>query len=217
MNKLAFSFPIITILCLFISCNQDNSQATDPKVQEEGATLTPVEQPKPELSSKELIQKKAKEAMSAIAKKDVARLAALVHPSAGLRISPYPYIDTKAHQQISKANVARLTSEDSPRLWGTQDGSGDPIRMSFDQYYAKYIYNKPYQDADTIGYDKVVGGGNAIYNYKEVYPGSVMIEYFLPGSHPDYGGMDWGSLILVFVELEGDWYLRSLAHGQWTS
>ncbi len=171
----------------------------------------------PAASTKTLLLEKAAGIVSAIATKDYSRLASQAHPKGGLRFSPYPYIDTASHQQLDRLAITLMAKANESLYWGKQDGTGNPIRLKFDDYYQKFIYNKPYLDADTIGYDEVVGGGNAIYNYKEVYPGSIMVEYFIAGGNPDFGGMDWGSLIMIFVEYEGSWYLRNLGHGQWTS
>ena len=43
------------------------------------------------------------------------------------------------------------------------------------------------------------------------------MEYHVPGTNPDYGGMDWRSLRLVMEEGDdGKWDLRAVIHDEWT-
>jgi hypothetical protein len=44
----------------------------------------------------------------------------------------------------------------------------------------------------------------------------MMIEYYFPGFDPQYGGLDWRSIRLVFVQHGMDWYLTAIIHGEWT-
>lgn len=44
----------------------------------------------------------------------------------------------------------------------------------------------------------------------------MVVEYYLPGENPDYGGLDWQSLRLVFQHKEGAWYLVGVIHDEWT-
>jgi hypothetical protein len=38
----------------------------------------------------------------------------------------------------------------------------------------------------------------------------------VPGAKPEYAGLDWASLLLVFEQYESRWYLVALVHDQWT-
>jgi len=42
------------------------------------------------------------------------------------------------------------------------------------------------------------------------------VEYHFPGIDPQYGGLDWRSLRLVFQQSGGEWYLVGIIHDQWT-
>ncbi len=44
----------------------------------------------------------------------------------------------------------------------------------------------------------------------------VFIEYHFSGFEEEYGGMDWVSLRLVFVQEGGQWYLVGLVNDRWT-
>jgi len=101
-------------------------------------------------------------------------------------------------------------------VWGAYDGTGDPINLTFEGYYNKFIYDVDFANAKIIGNNTVVGHGNSLINISEVYPGAVFIEYHFPGFDPQYNGMDWRSLRLIFEEKDGAWYIVGIVHDQWT-
>ena len=61
-----------------------------------------------------------------------------------------------------------------------------------------------------------IGQGNSLNNIREFYPGSYFVEYHFSGFDPQYAGMDWQSLRLVFLEEDGVWLLVGIVHDQWT-
>lgn len=67
-----------------------------------------------------------------------------------------------------------------------------------------------------MGYNHVFSSGNIIDNSHDFYPNSIIVEYYLPGTDPNNGGMDWQSLRLVFQSIENQWYLVGIIHSQWT-
>lgn len=218
MRVILQSFFLLLLACACMAC-----QASKNKNEQQPETVV-APAPTPQAltgagldsaEARKAIAAKADAVVQAIASQDFGKLARYVHPTRGLRFSPYANIDTSVHQVLAPEQVGALPNGPE-RLWGYADGSGKPIRMPFSEYYKQYIYNKPYAKADTIGYNRIVGGGNMIYNYRDIYPDAILVEYYLPGSEEKYAGMDWGSLILVFTPYEGEWYLTSLAHGQWT-
>lgn len=99
---------------------------------------------------------------------------------------------------------------------GAFDGSGEPITLTFSDYFDRFVYNQDFIAAPQIGYNESVGQGNMIDNWREFYPDGLMVEYHFPGFDPQYGGLDWQSLRLVF-QREGEiWHLVGLIHAQWT-
>jgi hypothetical protein len=65
--------------------------------------------------------------------------------------------------------------------------------------------------------DRRQAKGNSVDNAAQVYPDARIVEYHVPGRNPDYGGMDWRSLRLVFEEGEGGrWLLVAVIHDEWT-
>lgn len=157
----------------------------------------------------------AETAIQALSTGDMATLASLVHPEAGLRFSPYAYV-LPEHLAFSSDQLPDLLDDPTYYTWGAFDGSGEPIRMTFAEYFDRFVYSKDFAGAKQISLDRRLGAGNTIDNSHEFYPGAIVVEYYLPGENPDYGGLDWQSLRLVFEQQDGVWYLAGIIHDEWT-
>jgi hypothetical protein len=88
--------------------------------------------------------------------------------------------------------------------------------LNFNDYYKKFIYDKDFANPQIIGNNTAVSQGNSLSNIKEVYPEGYFVELHFKGFDQKYSGMDWESLKLVFQEENGEWYLVSIIHDQWT-
>lgn len=142
-------------------------------------------------------------------------LSALIHPQECLRFSPYPYLKPD-NLIFCPEDFNDLITASSQYRWGQFDGSGKPIDLTFEKYYQQFIYDQDYVQAETVGFNQEVSSGNSPNNISEIYPGAVFVEYHFPEIDPQYGGLDWRSLRLVFKEIEGKWYLLAVVHGEWT-
>ncbi len=228
----------LCLLALFylVACNKPNkpnktSQKHQPKEEEEISkakmeeveaqsidTLTMLSSKLPSDAVKAIIEVKSKDIVQLISQKAFATLGKqYVHPVQGVRFSPYSYIDLKKDQVYSATQIMHAWADSSVVNWGIQDGEGGPISLDFPSYYEKYIYNKDYKTSTKIKYNDTEGTGNMIDNWQKAYPNALMVEYYLEGTNPDFGGLDWGSLRLFFEAHHGKWWLVGIAHGQWTS
>ncbi|MDQ0063591.1 hypothetical protein [Paenibacillus harenae] len=160
-------------------------------------------------------QEAADAVIRALKDKDLTKLAAVIHPEKGLLFSPYAHIDQATALVFQKDELPDLTDA-TVRTWGVHDGSGDPIELTFAQYYDKFVYDKPFIDAESVGQDEILGHGNTIVNIDEVFPNSYIVDYHFSGFDKQYEGMDWESLILVLEQHEGFWYVSAVVHSQWT-
>ncbi|WP_438444263.1 hypothetical protein [Gorillibacterium sp. sgz5001074] len=167
-------------------------------------------------AAKAAIEERAKETMSAIKSKDWTGLEKLVHPDQGLRLSPYCYVDVKKDIVFPKGQVAKLAADPSTREWGSYDGSGEPIKLTFAQFYDKFLYNHDYAKPEKTGYNETFGKSNTKNNIREVYPGAIVVEYYFNGFDTKLAGQDWASLSLVFEKKGDTWYLSAMVHNQWT-
>lgn len=165
---------------------------------------------------KQIIQRRAAEVLADIKAKDWEKLSPLVQPDKGVRFSPYGHVNTDTDLVFSAAQIQNMASDGTKYKWGSFDGSGEPIELDFDGYYKRFIYDHDFMNAKETGYNKVIGKGNTLINSFEVYPGSIMVEYHFPGFDPQYSGMDWSSLRLIFEKKDAVWYLVGIIHDQWT-
>lgn len=146
---------------------------------------------------------------------DYSSLAEIIHPDLCLRFSPYPYL--RENDQVFCADqLPTLPGGETRYLWGAYDGTGDPIQLSFDEYHQRFVYDADYLQSPVVGLNQEVSAGNALNNIPEIYPDGMIVEYHFPGFDPQYGGMDWRSLRLVFIQEGGEWFLVALVHGEWT-
>lgn len=148
--------------------------------------------------------------------KDMANLSLYIHPSKGVRMTPYLYTDVQSNQVFTAQEVATLDQNSTVFNWGDYDGSGDPISLSFNDYYDKFIYDEDFINPHLIGNNTAIGSGNALDNISQAYPNGHFIEFHFTGIDPQYEGIDWRSLRLVFQQDGGLWYLVGMVHGQWT-
>ncbi|WP_227937330.1 hypothetical protein [Alkalihalobacillus deserti] len=127
-------------------------------------------------------------------------LAEFVHPTDGVRFSPYGYIDVENDQVFSVEEVKQLWEDETVYHWGQHDGSGEPIDMTFLQYYERFVYDQDYVNAEEIAVNERLGQGNTLDNTEEVYPNATVVEYHFSGFEAQYEGMDWRSLRLVLKD-----------------
>jgi hypothetical protein len=147
--------------------------------------------------------------------KDMKTLSKHVHPEHGLLFSPYVYVYPEDAILLKASEVENFLEDQEKYVWGTHDGSGEPIELTPSEYYEKFIYNLNYHTVDPI-INEVHQRGNAINNIKEVFPEATVVEFHVEGTEK-YSGMDWGSLNLVFQEdKNGVFYLVAIVHDRWT-
>ncbi|MBW7651806.1 bZIP transcription factor [Anoxybacillus sp. ST4] len=158
----------------------------------------------------------ALDAVTALKNKDMNALASYVH-SNGVRFSPYGHVDVQNDLQFSASQLPSLLSSTQVYQWGVYDGSGDPIQLTFQDYFDRFVYDVDFANPHMIGNNVVVGTGNMINNIQQVYSNSSFIEFHFTGFDPQYNGMDWRSLRLVFEQENGQWKLVGIIHDEWTT
>jgi hypothetical protein len=173
-----------------------------------GAKLPPGE-------AKKIIANRADETVKAIKNKDFAKLSSIAHPDKGIRFSPYAYVE-KEQKVFTSQQVKALANDKKSYLWGGYDGTGDPINLTFAEYYKRFIYRHDYANVKQVGYNQILSGGNTIDNSVEFYgKNAIVVEYYSPDTDINKG-YDWGSLRLIFEEKIkfGIWSALLTANGQ---
>lgn len=170
---------------------------------------------KPEIA-KEIIEETADKVINAIGNRDTEALSEYVHPVKGVRFTPYTYVSLEQDIAFDKDEIKNFFEDENTYLWGYYDGSGEEIRLTPSEYYEKSIYTADFINAEKVGYNEVLSSGNMLENQFDVYDNAIVVEYYFSGFNPEYEGLDWQSLRLVFEEYEGNWKLVGIIHNQWT-
>ena len=148
--------------------------------------------------------------------KDMDAIAEIAHPDSGIRFSPYANVNMTNDIVLTSEELRNVTSDETIRNWGVFDGSGMPMNFTFNQYYDRFIYDHDFVNAETITVNEIMAVGNMYENMTEIYPNASYSEYYFPGFNPEYEGMDWAALRLVFDQKDGEWYLVGVIHDNWT-
>ncbi len=157
---------------------------------------------------------KSKQVLRALKNKDAQTLATYVHPTKGVRFSPYGNVDMQKDLTFRRKDVVKIYTLPA-YVWGQADGSGDDIKLNFGGYYKKFVYDKDFARAPKVSYNRIVKQGNTMVNVAEAYPNGKFVEYHFPGKKKN-DGIDWKSLRLVFEKSGKSWYLVGISHDQWT-
>lgn len=170
-------------------------------------------------SATAVIEQRIKETIEAIQQKDMEHLAKLVHPEKGVQFSPFAHIDTTKDIRVKAGELSAMWKDGSQKTWGQYEGSGEPIKLSFADYFKKFVYDHDYAAAPKIGYNKTIGQGTMNNNLFTVYPKDkfITVEYHFDGLDKQFEGNDWASLRLVYENIGEDWFLVAVVHDQWTT
>lgn len=158
----------------------------------------------------------ASQVVLALKEEDFQGLAQWIDPDRGLTFTPYSTVDLTLNLNFTSQQIAEIAEDTTVYSWGSWDGSGAALQMTFDDYFDGFIYDADYSQATQIGVDKVLISGNSLENVTEAYADCRFVEFSYPSRDPDFGGLDWCSLKLVFAPGETDWMLVGIIHGQWT-
>lgn len=170
---------------------------------------------KPEIAKK-VIEDISNNVIKALDDKDMDTLSSFVHPIKGIRFTPYTYVSLDNDIVFSKDETKNFFENQNEYIWGVYDGKGDEIKLTPSDYFEKFVYSENFIDPEEIGYNTVLSSGNMLKNQFEVYENPIVVEYYFSGFNPEFQGIDWKSLRLVFEEYEGQWFLVGIIHNQWT-
>ena len=159
------------------------------------------------------IAERAQQVLSILAKKQLDKLAPIVHPDSGVRFSPYGFIG-KASKTFKPEELATLWKNKQKFFWGLYNGTGRPIRRTFQEYFKRFVYDRDYTSSALIAYN-AVQRSDMFVNLFDIYPRSIVVDHLFLAT-PEFEEMDWRALRLVFTEYHGEWYLIHIVHDEWT-
>lgn len=207
-NRYLLLFLIVTLACNNVA-NKEGKNSGDSTIVENLATSDTLEAH----SSLILLNK---EILSLIKKKDYRALANYIHPTLGLRLSPYATISVSNDVLIKPTELLKIIKGDTKLFWGNYDGTGDPIDLSVKEYFSRFVYDADFLNAEKITINQSSANGNSINNIASVYPENDYVENYFSGFDKKYEGMDWRALRLVFQKEGERYYLIGIAHDEWT-
>ncbi|MES2980764.1 MAG: hypothetical protein V4727_00495 [Verrucomicrobiota bacterium] len=202
MKKLLsfFAIPILALgLFSLSSCGENRPQKKEIAQTSEG-----------------LLKDTSSKALEALKDKNFGYLSTLAHPEKGIRFTPYAHIDPEKDVVLKANEIKNISADSKSFLWGSYDGSGEPMNLSFGEYFGRFVWNHDFSQAEKSAKNEFLGKGNTTNNLKEVYPDAQFYEYHFSGFDPQFEGMDWASLRLVFEEYNDKWYLVGIIHDQST-
>src|SRR5688572_8161320 len=150
--------------------------------------------------------------------KNYSAFANYIHPVSGIRFSPYGYIDTIQHIRFSRQKfMAEAGKADQEMIvWGSFDGTGDPIRMTLHNYLQRFVYDVDFLKPERRSVNEFIGSGNSLNNLDSVYKDCDFTESHFSGFEKKYDGHDWRTLRLVFKERNRRFFLVGIVHDEWT-
>ena len=165
-------------------------------------------------AARKAVSARSRAVVMALKKRDMTALSRYVHPKMGLRFSPYLSVH-KGDRAFSLSQVRRLNQNKTRYLWGSYDGTGDPIRLTWSAYYKEFVFPHDYTRAPQVQYNRDIFSGYS-YAMRDFYPNAVFVRYLFPGFKPKHDGMDWRGLWLVWNRSGSGWKLVGIANDQWT-
>ena len=169
----------------------------------------------PSVKVKRIIVRRTRQVVMALKNQDMARLSAFVHPEKGVRFTPYNYVSVKNDLVFKRQAIPNQLRNSKKHVWGDYEGSGDPIRLTFRDYYKRFVYDHDFANMTGVSYDSFNTRGSAD-NPWEYYPGAIIVSYYYPGIEGPKGGvMDWKGLRLVFQKKGRAWFLVGILHDEW--
>ncbi len=191
----------------FASCGNEQTNDSISTINRENALVNIVSTPNEDLSNSVL---------HTLQTANYTEFINYFHPEKGVRFSPYGFINRETDLVLSKDQFMNGIATNKKMNWGRYDGTGHPIDLTVKEFIDRFIYDVDFLNAEKMSVNKIIASGNSLNNIEEIYPNAFYTESYFSGFNPDYDGMDWRSLRLVFEELDGKFYLVGVISDQWT-
>jgi hypothetical protein len=94
--------------------------------------------------------------------------APFVHPRQAVRFSPYSLVGT-GDLVFAAGQLRTLPGSTTKYDWGVYEGVGYSTDLTFDDYYAQFVYSHDFLHAEQIGYSHIIGRGNMVEWIGKVY------------------------------------------------
>jgi hypothetical protein len=216
---------MLRVLCLLLfifltySCNESitvdevvndkNQEAQSGELSERGGDTNSFE----EVPDSIRITEMAHNILDLIHQGSIHELASYVHQKRGLLFSPYSIIDDKS--PVFSSESLKHFDKNEVMFWGIEDGTGNDIALSFDEYYTRFLYFRDLTNSDEVNYNQLINRGNSIHNAQEKFPDAIPIEFHAHGTE-EFMEMNWFSIILLFEKHSEAWFLVAVVNNRHT-
>ncbi len=185
MLKPACRSPIIIfILLLLAGCQENKPKTSSAEITTERIvpdTTATISISEPPVSEDSALLRLNRTILLLLKNRDYAGMAKYIHPTHGVRFSPYGFVDTGRHQQFSVERFLKEMSGNNEINWDEFDGSGEPMLLTLKAYLLQFVYNKDFLSAEKTSLNKMLGGGNSLNNLEAVYRGLPYVESYFSG------------------------------------
>ncbi len=169
-----------------------------------------------EISSEKALVDLSRDILKTLSSRNYKALSRYVHPVLGLRLTPYSYIDIKNDRKFSAKELYNIKQPKKKFVWGEFDGSGEPIKMTIGEYFSRFVYDADFLTKGEVTVNEVIPSGNTTNNVEEAYPGCDFVDFMIPMIDPQYEGIDWRALRLVFKKEKDKIFLIGIIHNEHT-
>ncbi len=145
-----------------------------------------------------------------VAEEDGRLLEELVHPERGLRVRLSWW---NPEVLIAGNDVRQLFRAEKRQEWGTEDGSGLPIRGSFNEVVLPRLERDLLPATERRCDEGVFGPTAGLTNLPEGY--EAVRFYSLHRPAPAEQELDWGTWLVGVERWEGRYYISYLVHYRW--
>lgn len=170
--------------------------------------------------AREIVGDQSRAVVRALQNNDTRALAQFVHPTQGVKFSPYINVE-KSDRVIRRSQMPYLASHPRKWNWGSYDGEGGDMLLTWNDFRTKILRPQLYSPLQNSGaredYNRLSQNGNLPNNLLDFYPRAIFTRYYSPGKDPKFEGMDWRALFLAWRPVGSKWYLVGVANDEWTT
>jgi len=103
-------------------------------------------------------------------------LSEYVHPTKGIRFSPYSYI-LSSDMILKQSDIKKINNNHKKFDWGMKSSNMEQINLTFDNYFDRYVYNFDFANANQIIFQNITDSLDRVDNIKSFYANSYIMEY----------------------------------------
>lgn len=135
--------------------------------------------------------------------------------NSGLRLATSPYL-SETNLILTPSQVAKINSNSNQFNFGQSDGSGEPIMLTLQEFFERYVYSHDYLAIDQSSLpNQQIYHSSTLNNIEQIYPNSTIQTHTYPGSS-QFDNMDWQKLNLVIEAEPSGFKLKALVNEEWT-